>query len=224
VVIAGRRPEAGEETVRLIEAEGCEGTFIQADVTQEAEVKTLIDTIIERYGHLDYAFNNAGGGGRFGSMTEMTEDDWNQSIDSNLKSVWLSLKYELPQIVKQGGAIVNNASVLGHRGRPFTSFYAASKAAVISLTQSAAIEYAPKGVRVNVVSPSIIETGLSTRLAQAVTGKADANVHDTYSARFPIGRVGQPREVADAVVWLCSDEASFVTAQEITIDGGTMEQ
>ena len=223
VVVTGRRVEAGEETIRLIEAEGCEGVFIRADVTKEADVKAMLDQIIERYGRLDYAFNNAGGGGKFGSMVDMTEADWTESIDANFKSVWLSMKYELPLIAKQGGAIVNNASVMGHRGRPFTSFYAASKAGVISLTQSAAIEYAPKGVRVNVVSPAIIETALSQQLANTVAGK-QVGVNEQFSARYPIGRVGQPREVADAVIWLCSEESSFVTAQEITIDGGSMEQ
>src|SRR5262249_1657274 len=161
----------------------------------------------------DYAFNNAGAGGRFGSMTEMTEADWNESIDSNLKSVWLSLKYELPQIAKQGGAIVNNASVMAQRGRPFTSFYAASKAAVVSLAKSAAIEYAPKGVRVNVVSPAIIETSLSGQLAQAVSGGTATSANAQFGANYPAGRVGEPREVADTVVWLCSAEASFITAQ-----------
>jgi len=224
VVVTGRRVEAGEETVRLIEAEGCEGAFIRADVTKEAEVKALIDQIIERYGRLDYAFNNAGGGSKFGSMVDMTEADWTESIDSNLKSVWLSLKYELPQIVKQGGAIVNNASVMAHRGRPFTSFYAASKAGVISLTQSAAIEYAPKGVRVNVVSPAIIETALSQQLASSVSGGKAASANAQFGANYPLGRVGEPREVTDTVVWLCSDEASFITAQEFTIDGGAMER
>jgi len=224
VVITGRRVEAGAETIRLIEAEGCEGLFIRADVTKEADVKALIDKIIERYGRLDYAFNNAGGGSKFGSMVDMTEADWIESIDSNLKSVWLSLKYELPQIVKQGGAVVNNASVMAQRGRPMTSFYAASKAAVVSLTQSAAIEYAPKGVRVNVVSPAIIETALSQQLATALSGGSAPSANAQFGAQYPIGRVGQPQEVADVVVWLCSDEASFVTAQNFTIDGGVMER
>ena len=223
VVVTGRRVEAGEETIRLIEAEGCEGTFIRADVTKEADVKALFDQIIERYGHLDYAFNNAGGGSKFGSMVDMTEADWTESLDSNLKSVWLSLKYELPLIAKQGGAIVNNASVVAYRGQPFTSFYAASKAGVISLTQSAAIEYAPKGVRVNAVSPAIIETPLTERLAYAVSGGTNTDPKAQFGAAYPLGRVGQPREVADTVVWLCSDEASFITAQALMIDGGIME-
>ncbi|MBI1256012.1 MAG: glucose 1-dehydrogenase [Chloroflexi bacterium] len=224
VVITGRRAEAGAETVRLIEAEGCEGTFIQADVTKEAEVKALIDQIIQRFGRLDYAFNNAGGGSKFGSMVDMTEADWTESLDSNLKSVWLSLKYELPQIAKQGGAIVNNASVVAQRGQPMTSFYAAAKAAVVSLTKSAAIEFAPKGVRVNAVSPAIIETAMTERLASIVSGGATSDPKAQFGANYPLGRVGEPREIADAVVWLCSDEASFVTAQEFTIDGGVMER
>jgi NAD(P)-dependent dehydrogenase (short-subunit alcohol dehydrogenase family) len=118
VVITGRRVEAGQETVALIQAEGCAGVFIRADVTKEADIQALIQEIIARYGRLDYAFNNAGSGGRYGSMVEMTEDDWTQVVDSNLKSVWLSMKYELPEIVKQGGAIVNNASVMAYTGRP----------------------------------------------------------------------------------------------------------
>lgn len=221
VVVTGRRIEAGEETIRLIQAEGCEGTFIRADVTGAADVENLVNGVIERYGRLDYAFNNAGGGGRLGSMVDMTEADWTSTIDSYFKSVWLSMKYELPLIAKQGGAIVNNASVMAYLGRPMTSFYAASKAGVISLTKSAAVEYAPKGVRVNAVSPAIIETPMTEQLAQTVGGKK-VSVNEQFGGRYPLGRVGQPREVADMVVWLCSDEASFVTAQDFAIDGGVL--
>lgn len=222
VIVTGRRKEAGDETVRLIEAEGCQAAFIRADVTVEAEVKALIDEIIERYGRLDYAFNNAGGGGAPGSMVELSEDVWYESLDSNLKSVWLSMKYELPQISKQGGAVVNNASVMAQRGRPQTSFYAAAKAAVVSLTKSAALEFAPKGVRVNAVSPAIIETAMTQRLATLVSGGAVNDPNKLFAENYPVGRIGQPNDVAEAVVWLCSDEASFVTAQDISLDGGVM--
>ncbi len=223
VVVAGRRAEAGNETVRLIEAEGGKAAFIRADVTQAADVEMLVNGVIERYGRLDYAFNNAGGGGRPGSMVDMNETDWASSMDSNFKSVWLSMKYELPIIARQGGAVVNNASAMAYRGRPMTSFYAAAKAGVISLTKSAAIEYAPRGVRVNAVSPEIIETAMTEQLAQTVAGKR-ISVNEQFGANYPVGRVGQPQEVADMVVWLCSDEASFVTAQDYLIDGGVMER
>jgi NAD(P)-dependent dehydrogenase (short-subunit alcohol dehydrogenase family) len=155
-------------------------------------------------------------------MVDMTEDDWTQSMDSNFKSVWLSMKYELPVIARQGGTVVNNASVMAYLGRPQTSFYAAAKAGVISLTRSAALEYAPKGVRVNAVSPAIIETAMTEQLAALVSGGKVTDPNAQFGARYPLGRIGQPGEVADMVVWLCSDEASFITAQDFAIDGGLM--
>ncbi|MBH8563178.1 SDR family oxidoreductase [Nostoc sp. CENA67] len=214
VVIASRRVTESKQTVELIQAAGGEAFFVQTDVTKATEVENLINQTVATYGRLDYAFNNAGTEGIYGRSIEQTEETWNHVIDTNLKGVWLSMKYEIPQMLKQGGgAIVNNSSIAGLIGFPNISIYVASKHGVVGLTKALALEHAKENIRVNAVCPAGIDTDMPTR-GFGEQGKA------SFGAAHPIGRLGQPKEVASAVVWLCSDGASFITGQSLAIDGG----
>ena len=214
ILIASRRLKESEATVQLVKNAGSEAIFVKTDVTKATEVENLISKAVETYGRLDYAFNNAGIEGISGLGIEQTEENWHQIIDTNLKGVWLSMKYEIPQMLKQGGgAIVNNASVAGLVGLSNASIYCASKHGVIGLTKSLALEHAKDQIRINSVCPGTIQTDMVDR-ALGEEGKAEiAQAH-------PIGRIGKPEEVAEAVVWLCSDAASFVTGHSLAIDGG----
>jgi len=220
VVVAGRRVEEGQETVRLITETGGEATFVQTDVTKATEVEHLVKTTVAKFGSLDYAFNNAGNEGQPSPLVEQTEETWNYTIDGNLKSVWLSLKYEIAQMLKQGGgSIVNVSSTLGHVGMPNMSLYIAAKHGVMGLTKAAALEQAKSGIRVNAVSPGAITTPMPAH----AFGSLEA-FDQFMTPLHPIGRVGLPEEVAEAVIWLVSERASFVTGQSITIDGGYTAQ
>jgi NAD(P)-dependent dehydrogenase (short-subunit alcohol dehydrogenase family) len=213
VVVSSRRIKEGEETVALIQTAGGEAIFVQTDVTQAVEVENLVNQAVATYGRLDYAFNNAGTEGAIGPSIEQTEADWDQVIDTNLKGVWLSMKYEIPQILKQGGgAIVNNASVAGLIGLANSSMYVASKHGVVGLTKTLALEHAKDNIRVNTVCPAGIDTEMLTRAF------GDAKVD--FGLQHPVGRLGTSEEVANAVVWLCSDASSFITAHPLVIDGG----
>ena len=216
VVIASRRKKEGEETVQLVQEAGSEAFFVQTDVTKATEVENLISQAVETYGRVDYAFNNAGLEGTGLSIIEQTEDDWNPIIDTNLKGTWLSMKYEIPQMLKQGGgAIVNNTSILGIVGRGNLSIYCAGKHGIIGLTKSLALEYAKVGIRINAVCPGAIETDMLDRV---LGGNSQIKVK--MAAAYPLGRIGTPEDVAKAVVWLCSDAASFITGHSLPIDGG----
>jgi NAD(P)-dependent dehydrogenase (short-subunit alcohol dehydrogenase family) len=220
VIVADVVPLGGEETVRLIQAAGGEATFIKADVSKSADVEALVKETIATYGHLDYAHNNAGIEGAQGTTIECTEDCWDKTIDINLKGVWLCMKYEIPEMLKNhGGAIVNTSSVAGLVGFANIPAYTASKHGVAGLTKVAALEFAQKGVRVNAVCPGVIRTPMIERF----TG-GNPDIEAQFTAGEPIGRLGEPREIADAVVWLCSDEASFVTGAAIPVDGGWVAQ
>lgn len=216
VAVASRRSEESLETVRLIEAGGGEAFFARTDVTRADEVAALVAQTAARYGQLDFAFNNAGiEGDPFIPLHKYSEDMWDSVVAINLKGVFLSMKYELPLILKNGGAIVNMASVAGLAGGRMGAAYHASKHGVVGITKAAAMEYADKGVRINAVAPAVIETAMADR----------AFFHDpAITARVtglhPIGRVGTPEEVANAVVWLCSREASFTTGHTFPVDGG----
>ena len=214
ILIASRRIKESEATVQLVKNAGSEAIFVKTDVTKATEVENLISKAVETYGRLDYAFNNAGTEGISGLGIDQTEENWHQIIDTNLKGVWLSMKYEIPQMLKQGGgAIVNNASVAGLIGLSNASIYCASKHGVIGLTKSLALEHAKNNIRINTVCPAAIQTDMLDR-AFGEEDKAEiAQAH-------PIGRIGKPEEVAEAVVWLCSDAASFVTGHSLAIDGG----
>ena len=216
IVVADVVVEAGEETARLIREGGGEGRFIRADVSREAEVEALIGAAVDAYGRLDCAHNNAGVEGVIARTADFTEELWDQVIDVNLKGVWLCMKHEIRQMLAQGGgAIVNTASAAGLVGGP-TAPYSASKHGVVGLTKSAAIEYARLGIRVNAVCPGVIRTPMLQRAFRMSEQELEARM----TTIEPIGRLGSPEEVAEAVVWLCSDAASFVTGVAMPVDGG----
>jgi NAD(P)-dependent dehydrogenase (short-subunit alcohol dehydrogenase family) len=212
VVVAARRTNEGEETVKQIAEAGGEAIFVQTDVTQAAAVEALVDRTLEHYGRLDCAFNNAGSG-KGARLIDLTEAEWEQEIAVNLKSVWLCLKYQIPAMLKSGkGAIVNMGSQGAILGVPNYAAYGAAKGGVVSLTRAAAAEYAAEGIRINAVSPGAIETEL--------WANAPAGMLEQVAAGIPMQRVGQPVDIAEAVVWLCSDASAFMTGQNIAIDGG----
>jgi NAD(P)-dependent dehydrogenase (short-subunit alcohol dehydrogenase family) len=216
VVVAGRREPEGKETVELIRAAGSDGLFVKTDVSKGSEVEALVQKVVERFGRLDVAFNNAGIEGVWVPIVKQSEEDWDRTIDINLKGVWLSLKYEIQQMLKQGGggAIVNMASITGLIGTAGAAAYSASKHGVVGLTKSAALETARNGIRINAVCPAVIETPMGKRLFS--TPAARRNLVGFH----PIGRFGRPAEIAEAVVWMCSDRASFMTGQSLVLDGG----
>lgn len=216
VVIGNRNSEAGEAVVKAIQDAGGQASFLRTDVSSEDDVKALIEHAVATYGRLDVAFNNAGIGGAAGPLAEQSSDNYDKVMDINVKGVWMSMKYEIRAMLKSGGgAIVNNSSVGGLVGFAGVSVYSASKHAVMGLTKSAALEYSSHGVRVNAVNPAVIRTPMAEGLAKLRKGEPD-----DFAAVHPIGRIGEPEEVADAVLWLCSDKASFVTGTATCVDGG----
>jgi NAD(P)-dependent dehydrogenase (short-subunit alcohol dehydrogenase family) len=220
VVVVGRRIDEGEETVRLIKEAGGEAIFVQADVTKEADVKATVDKAVGVFGRLDIAFNNAGTVGENPSLIEQTEAEYDRIMNVNVKGVWLSMKYEIAQMLKQGsGSIINTASANGVVALPSVPLYTASKHAVVGLTKAAALQYAKAGIRINVVAPAVIETDM---FEAATGGQDEAKAYIT--GLHPIGRVGTPVEVANAVVFLSSDMASFITGETLMVDGGFVAQ
>jgi NAD(P)-dependent dehydrogenase (short-subunit alcohol dehydrogenase family) len=220
LVIADMNEEGGQQTVHLITEKGGEAIFVKTDVSKAVEVQALISKAVETYGRLDCAHNNAGiAGGVRALSTDYPEERWHQVIAVNLTGVWLCMKYEIPQMLSQGsGAIVNTASAWGLVGAPGASAYVASKHGVVGLTKTAALEYAQQGIRVNCVCPGVIHTPMTAR------GLSDPELRARIIATEPIGRVGTPEEIAEAVVWLCSDAASFVTGHAMSVDGGYVIQ
>lgn len=216
VVIADWMEDSEKETIRQISALGGESMFIACDVSNIHAVGSLKDKIMSNYGRLDVAFNNAGIEGQMSPTHTCTPENWHKTMNVNLTGVWHCMRFEIDQMLKQSkGAIVNCASVAGLSGFSGLAAYAASKHAVVGLTRSAALEYANQGIRINAVCPGVIHTAMIDR----ITGKAK-EVEKQYTAMEPVGRMGTPAEVAQAVVWLCSDEASFVTGAAIPVDGG----
>jgi NAD(P)-dependent dehydrogenase (short-subunit alcohol dehydrogenase family) len=216
VVVAGRREQEGNETIELVRAAGGDGLFVHSDVSKASEVEALIQKAVEKFGRLDIAFNNAGIEGVWVPIIKQSEEDWDRTIDINLKGVWLCLKYEIRQMLKQGGggAIVNMASITGLVGGAGAAAYSASKHGVIGLTKSVALETARSKIRINAVCPAAVETSMGQRLFGA------PQVHRYVLSCHPIGRFGKPAEIAEAVVWMCSDRASFMTGQSLVLDGG----
>jgi NAD(P)-dependent dehydrogenase (short-subunit alcohol dehydrogenase family) len=209
-----------EETLNLIKKEGGNAIFVKCDVSNEADIKNMIEKTISTFGRLDYAFNNAGIEGHSARTHECTMENWEKVIGVNLKGVWLCMKYEIPHMLKQGkGVIVNNASIAGLVGFQNIPAYVASKHGVIGLTKNAALEYAREGIRVNVVCPGVIRTPMIDRF----TGKKK-EVEQQFESMEPIGRMGDPDEVASAVIYLCSDDASFITGHTMVVDGGWVAQ
>jgi NAD(P)-dependent dehydrogenase (short-subunit alcohol dehydrogenase family) len=216
VVVAGRREREGEETMEMVRAAGGDGLFVKTDVSKASEVETLVQRAVEKFGRLDVAFNNAGVEGVRAPIVRQSEEDWNRTIDINLKGVWLCLKYEIRQMLKQGGsgAIVNMSSITGLVGAVGAAAYSASKHGVVGLTQTAALENAKSGIRVNAVCPGFTETPMADRVFRA------PGVHKYVLSCHPIGRLGRPAEIAEAVLWMCSDRATFMTGQSLVLDGG----
>ena len=220
VVVSDIVVEGGQETVQQIEAAGGEAIFVKADVSQAADVETLITQTVETYGRLDCAFNNAGIEGGMKLTIDCTKEEFDRTIAVNLTGVWLCMKYEIQQMLSQGsGAIVNTASAAGLVGFPGLPDYVASKHGVVGLTKTAALEYAKSGIRVNAVCPGVIQTPMVERGAQLSPG-----FDELALSMEPVGRFGQPSEIGEAVVWLCSDAASFVTGHPMAVDGGLVAQ
>jgi NAD(P)-dependent dehydrogenase (short-subunit alcohol dehydrogenase family) len=228
VIVADVALTGGEETVRMIRAANGEAVFCRADVSKAAEVEALIRTAVATYGRLDCAHNNAGvesiAGATLVPTVDLTEENWDYTININLKGVWLCMKYEIPQMLSQGhGTIVNTASILGLVGFQTAAAYVASKHGVMGLTKTAALEYAQAGIRINAVCPGFIHTAMVERVL-ALLSRANPHVTAQVTALHPIGCLGTPAEVAEAVLWLCSDAASFMTGQTMTVDGGYVAQ
>jgi NAD(P)-dependent dehydrogenase (short-subunit alcohol dehydrogenase family) len=217
VVIAARRVDEGMQTVEEIRQAGGEAIFVRTDVAQAAEVEALVRQTVATYGRLDCAFNNAGIGGG-GLLHEVSEAEWDRMVNINLKGVWLCMKYQITQMLTQGGgAIVNDSSAAGLTGYARGPIYAASKHGVIGVSKSAALQYVTKGIRINVVCPGLIMTPMIERAFASGPG-----VKEWFESKQPTGSGGRPEEVAQAVVWLCSDAASFVTGVALPVDGGLL--
>ncbi|MEL6330259.1 MAG: glucose 1-dehydrogenase [Planctomycetota bacterium] len=224
VVITGRREAEGRETVGLINEAGGEGLFIRSDVSVEAEIKGAIDQVIEKYGRLDVAFNNAGIEGAVGTpVVEASFEDYRKVFDINVAGVLLSMKHEIPALAKSGGgktepggSIINNASIAGSIGLPGMGVYIGSKHAVIGITKTAALEVARQNVRVNSVSPA----GIQTEMFDRFTGGDESDAAQQFAEQHPVGRVGEVREIANAVAFLASPRTTFLTGHDLKVDGG----
>jgi NAD(P)-dependent dehydrogenase (short-subunit alcohol dehydrogenase family) len=220
VVLADVDSGGGEAARRLIEEAQGEAVFVTADVSKAADVEAIVATAVKTWGRLDYAFNNAGVGESRVALADMTEEIWDRTMRINLKGVWLCMKYEIRRMLEQGGgAIVNTSSAVGLVGSRQQCAYVASKHGVIGLTKAAALEYAKAGIRVNAVCPGAIRT-------PALDSFFSSSPHTEARviAQHPVGRLGTVEEVAEAVLWLCSDAASFVTGQALAVDGGATAQ
>ena len=207
-------------TLNKVKSLGAEAIFVKCDVSSAIDVENMVRKAVETFGRLDMAFNNAGIEGPSAPTADYAEENWDHVVDINLKGAWLCMKYEIQEMLKHGkGSIVNTSSVAGQVGFANIAPYVASKHGLLGLTKTAALEYARKGIRVNAVCPGVIRTPMIDRF----TGK-NKEVEKQFASTEPIGRLGEPEEVANAVLWLCSDEASFVTGHALNVDGGWVAQ
>lgn len=227
VVFAARGVERGQEVERTIKGAGGEARFIRADVTRAEDVQQIVEETVALYGRLDAAFNNAATvDGAFALTADFTDDQFDRAISANLRSVWLCMKHEIRQMLGQspaGGAIVNTSSVNGLGGAPGGALYSAAKAGVLALTKSAAQEYAARGIRVNALVAGAFRTPMLDRVFETAGGDTPdgrATVEAQYISLVPSRRLGSPDEAAAAAVWLCSDDASYVTGHSMIVDGG----
>lgn len=215
----------GEETVRCIVAGGGSAIFVRTDVRDESQVAALIQRTVGELGRLDYAHNNAGIGGPPALTAEYPRDVWDTVVATNLTGTWLCMKYEIQHMLRAGtGAIVNTASTFGLVGVPGMSAYTATKHGIVGLTRGAALEYAQAGLRINAVCPGATRTPQLEEFFSMLNAEAPEDAAADFAAREPVGRLGRPEEIAAAVVWLCSDAASFVTGHPMPVDGGWVAQ
>ena len=220
ITIAARRPKEGEETVKLVKDAGSEGIFVKTDVTNEDDIRSLVERSTKKFGRLDYAFNNAGIEESMTPLVDQRSDIFDQIINVNVKGVWLSMKYEIPEMIKSGGGgIVNMSSVAGVMGFPQMPIYIASKHAVLGLTKSAALEYARSGIRINAVAPGAVNTDMAKRVVEG-----NPQLSQTLTSMHPIGRTAEPEEIADVVSWLLSDKSTFVLGHTLLADGGIVSR
>jgi len=221
VIMSGRRAEVGKAAVAEVSAaarNGAQVRFVQSDVTDEAAVKSMIDSIVAEFGRLDMAVNNAGVSNETGTLVQSSSDNYREMVETNIMGVYFSMKHELVQMVRQdGGAIVNLASIAGLNGIAWSAPYASTKHAVVGLTKSSALDHATQGIRINGVAPGATKTDIIA----VQLGGGDPNYNETsISAMHPMNRLGRPEEVANAICWLLSEEASFVTGHILNVDGG----
>jgi NAD(P)-dependent dehydrogenase (short-subunit alcohol dehydrogenase family) len=220
VTVADVNEQGGKETAALVfEEAGGDADFVRADVTQQDDVAAMVEKTVARWGHLDCAVNNAGMTGTAAPTADYTLDDWNRTIALNLTSVFLCLKHEIPAMLERGGSIVNMASGAGLVGFAGLPAYVASKHGVVGLTKAAALEYAKQNVRINAICPG----STRTPMLEGFMG-GDEQVERMMTRAVPLGRLGRPEEIAEAVVWLCSDAASFVAGHALAVDGGSVVQ
>jgi NAD(P)-dependent dehydrogenase (short-subunit alcohol dehydrogenase family) len=216
VVVADISEQGNQETARMVEGLGGRALAVRCDVTRAEDVKAALDKAVETFGRLDFAFNNAGSEQPITATADLTEEEWDRVVAINLRSVFLCMKYEVPLMLKQGGgAIVNTSSGAGVKGFAGQAAYAAAKHGVVGLTRSAALDYAKSNIRVNAVCPGIIDTPMMQRITEGTSEGRQRVI-----AQEPVGRMGDPEEIAAAVVWLCSDAAAFVVGHAMVIDGG----
>ncbi|MGH8014202.1 MAG: glucose 1-dehydrogenase [Candidatus Binataceae bacterium] len=220
LVLADVVEAGGQETLRMVKDDGAEAVFVKTDVSKSKDVEAAVAKAVDTFGQLDCAFNNAGIGGAGKLMHEYSEEEWNRVIAINLTGVWLCMKAEITQMLKQGhGAIVNTSSIMGLTGAIRVPAYTAAKHGVAGLTKAAALEYGRNGIRINAVCPAPIYTPM---LMSAFEKRPD--IEQRYARAEPMKRLGQPEEVGETVAWLCSERASYVTGLPMPVDGGYMAQ